>query len=1129
MAVESKPLFHPEVIRQHLRHFTLPDSVAAFQPKLEQWAEKITSGAADALNEKQLLPDFLTDFFITLLAYTGPVSAGDSYTLSREKLVEVDGQWADAVLGRFEDGNQSFTVALEGKSTRDPLDRPHAGRRMSAVDQCYRYAINLPCNWILVTSMRETRLYHKGSNQQTYERFETVRLASDPALLKRFVFLLGAKRVVPEDGECHFHELLRKSETVGRELTNRFYSFYAHLRQTVFARLRTENAAIEPKEILRCTQKLLDRILFCAFCEDRKLLPEDTVKRAFEHSDPYNPKPIWENFLGLFRAVDTGNPGLKIPAYNGGLFARDTGLDTLQVPDDVCALFRDLGEYDFRPAREVAESEASREIRSVIDVDILGHIFEQSITDLERIRQEIETGTLTVNETQAKSRRKEEGAFYTPAFITRYIVSETLGAVLKARFEILRRSEQAAATGTATKALDDPAAYNLAELNDPQRMALIKFWEAWQEVLKSLRILDLACGSGAFLIEAFDQLHAHYGIANAHLEELRGHRSLFDLDRQILQHNLYGVDLNPEAVEICRLSLWIKTAAQGKALTSLDHNIREGNSIISDPAVHPKAFDWQQAFPEVFAQGGFDVVLGNPPYVRQELLTPYKPWLEANYESFHGKADLYVYFYELGLRLLKPGGLLSYIVTNKWMKAGYGEPLRRFFNEKSWIRSVVDFGHAKQIFEQADVFPCIIVAEKPTGEMKPKTARLCTIPREQLKIDDLSSQIELEGEEMDIGQLGIKGWSLEGKSVDALLTRIRRENGSLKESIGCSPLYGIKTGLNEAFLINSDTKQNLIAAHAGCDRLIKPFLRGSNVARWHSEWDQLWMIAIPSSNDYAWSWADLGEAAEDKFRELYPSLHAHMKTLEEPLRKRQDKGRYWWELRSCAYWSKFNEPKIFYQVIQYHPRYAVDSSGFLGNDKTYFLPTSDLFLLAVLNSPLIWWHNWRTFTHLKDEALSPMAYMVESLPIAEPTPEIRAATESAVRRLIEITATRQQTQSTILDWLRVEFAIEKPGNKLQSLTTLDSDAFVAEVKRVRGKKQPLTAAGLQALRQEHATTIEPARTLAAEALQLECRISDLVNQAYGLTPEEIDLMWKTAPPRMPIPNPLSTKPKSHES
>ena len=147
-------------------------------------------------------------------------------------------------------------------------------------------------------------------------------------------------------------------------------------------------------------------------------------------------------------------------------------------------------------------------------------------------------------------------------------------------------------------------AYDLTALNEPQRKALIRFWEAWQEALKCLRILDLACGSGAILIEAFNQLHAVYDISNARLEELRGQRTLFHLDRQILQNDLYGVDLNEEAIQICQLSLWIKTAARGKQLTSLDHTIREGNSVISDPAVHPKASDWQAAFPEVFAQGG---------------------------------------------------------------------------------------------------------------------------------------------------------------------------------------------------------------------------------------------------------------------------------------------------------------------------------------------------------------------------------------------------------------------------------------------------------------------------------------------------------------------------------------------
>jgi SAM-dependent methyltransferase len=417
-----------------------------------------------------------------------------------------------------------------------------------------------------------------------------------------------------------------------------------------------------------------------------------------------------------------------------------------------------------------------------------------------------------------------------------------LGGVLKQRFETLRRQHETEAAGTARKALADPNAYDLAALNDPQRKALIRFWEAWQEELKRLRILDPACGSGAILIEAFNQLHSVYDLSNARLEELRGQRTLFDLDRQILQNNLYGVDLNAEAIQICQLSLWIKTAARGKQLTSLDHTIREGNSVISDPAVHPKAFDWQAAFPEVFAQGGFDVIVGNPPYIRQELLSPFKPYLEAHYEVFHGMADLYVYFYELGVRMLKPGGLLCFIVTNKWMKAGYGEPLRRFFSEKAWVRSVVDFGHAKQIFEEVDVFPSIILVEKPTEAPKPKTARLCTIPREQLRIDDLSVQIEQEGLEVPYAQLSAQGWLLDDPAETALVEKIAKRGIPLRDFTGVSPLRGVTTGLNEAFLIDSATRDQLLQSDPNCSEIIRPYLRGQDIDRWSAEWAGLWMI-----------------------------------------------------------------------------------------------------------------------------------------------------------------------------------------------------------------------------------------------------------------------------------------------
>ena len=629
-------------------------------------------------------------------------------------------------------------------------------------------------------------------------------------------------------------------------------------------------------------------------------------------------------------------------------------------------------------------------------------------------------------------------------------------------------------------------------------------------------MLDPACGSGAFLIEAFDQLYTAYQASNDRLEELSGQPTLFDLDRQILQNNLYGVDLNAEAVQICQLSLWIKTAARGKVLTSLDNTICQGNSVIHDRDVHPKAFNWKATFPEVFEQGGFDVVVGNPPYVRQELLTPYKPYLQNAYESFHGMADLYVYFYELGIRVLKPGGLLSFIVTNKWMKAGYGEALRRFFSEKAWVESVVDFGHAKQIFEEADVFPSIVVARRPADIPKPATARLCTIPREQLRIDDLSEQIDREGVEMELSQLRSEAWQLEPKSVVDLLRKIQEQGKPLAEFVGVKPYRGIVTGCNDAFLIDTKIKNELVAADPKSSEIIQPYLRGQDIARWHSEWNALWMIFARRGIDI----------------EAYPSVKQYLLQFRQKLEPKpkdwtgnnwlgRKPGPYkWFEIQdSIEYWQEFGKPKIVYQVIQYHPRYSLDNSGMLGNDKMFLIPKDDFYLLAVLNSPLLWWHNWRNFTHLKDEALSPMGYMMEALPISYPTDYIRTKIEQAVHQIINFTKYGREICRDVFDWLRTEHEIHKPSRKLRTPSELDSDAFVAEVKRLRGKKNPLSVAALRSLRDEYTRTIEPARVQAAEALNLECQISDLVNEAYGLTPDEVALMWQTAPPRMPVPKP----------
>ena len=200
MPVEAKPLIRPDVLRTHVAAFDLPAHVASFHPKLEHWANLLASGRADAFKEQELLPDFLTDFFVTLLGYTRPADGGPRYTISREKHVEVDGKFADAVLGDFRHDPRrppatSWPSRAKGRATRSTAPSPAGGCRPSI--RATATPSTCRATGSIVTSIRQTRLYHKGSDQHTYERFDTERLADDAAALKRFVFLLGAERVVP--------------------------------------------------------------------------------------------------------------------------------------------------------------------------------------------------------------------------------------------------------------------------------------------------------------------------------------------------------------------------------------------------------------------------------------------------------------------------------------------------------------------------------------------------------------------------------------------------------------------------------------------------------------------------------------------------------------------------------------------------------------------------------------------------------------------------------------------------------------------------------------------------------------------------------------------------------------------
>jgi Eco57I restriction-modification methylase len=546
--------------------------------------------------------------------------------------------------------------------------------------------------------------------------------------------------------------------------------------------------------------------------------------------------------------------------------------------------------------------------------------------------------------------------------------------------------------------------------------------------------------------------------------------------------------------------------------------------------------NWQVAFPGVWKQwegtelnGGFDAIIGNPPYVRQELIKDYKPALKRAFPTtYDGSADLYVYFYEQGLKLLRPGGRLSYVVTNKWMRGGYAEGLRGLFADKSWVEFVADFGHAKNFFPDADVFPSILVIRKPNGDAAPIDTEVCVIPRDNVPEKGLDAAVSKATYPLPRIHFTKENWTLEPPAVVALLNKIKNNGTPLKTYADVEPFYGIKTGLNEAFLIDAATRDRLVAEDAALSTIIRPYLRGQDIDRWSCVDSGLFMIMMKSSENYQWPWSDASDEAEAerRFASTHPGLYRHFKTLEEfkdpktnklrGLKHREDQGRWWWELRSCAYYEAFDRTKIIYQVIQFHSRYCLDSDGRLSNDKTFFLPTADPWLLSVLNSPLMWWHNWRHLTHLKDEALSPMAYKIETIPIAPSNLKSAKAAADYVQALITHTRFTSASSSAVLDWLRLEFGISKFGRVLEDIGALDSDGFTSAVRDALPKKHKLTAADIVELKREHAKTIEPVRKARADIFTTEQKLSDLVNAAYGLTKDEVALMWATSPPRMPF-------------
>ena len=673
--------------------------------------------------------------------------------------------------------------------------------------------------------------------------------------------------------------------------------------------------------------------------------------------------------------------------------------NAVHIPNDTFAdILRLFERYNFT----VTES-TPLDIEVAVDPEMLGKVFEELVTG-----------------------RHDTGSYYTPRPVVSFMCRESLKICLQHKTD---------ETSETLKAFVDDG--EAATLRDPEKVL---------NVLQMLHICDPACGSGAYLLGMMGELirlrEALFKSSNV------DPKTTYQRKLGIIQQNLYGVDKDAFAVNIAMLRLWLSLAVDYEGdipepLPNLDYKVAIGDSLTGPAPEHigfeghlidqiqehqaeflvthtdpekqllreaitelkenlqgwqanADVFVWQVEFSEVFQAGGFDIVIGNPPYVRQELIRTIKPTLKQLFpEVYTGTADLYVYFYKRGCELLRVSGVLTYISSNKFLRAGYGKKLREFFTDKVCLQKVLDFGSVSVFGASVDT--CIVLVENtaPNGEVfwVATFQDIADIPR-------LSDAFQERAFSMHAHDLSPDGWALTSPDAIALLAKLQNTGTPL----GRSQLhFGVKTGYNDAFIIDSITRERLIAEDARSRELIKSVLRGRDIRKWRANWDNLYLIAIASTTDRTWPWADAESEAEAEslFAETYPAIHRHFAPYREELISRKARGKFYWEPQKSTGYASLENPKILYPDISPFMRACYDTTKAFCLQTAYVLSTADFSLLAILNSQVFDWYARHKFQSLNDPwtggGLRFFVQYMEKVPIAHRT----AAQKAALSRLVE--------------------------------------------------------------------------------------------------------------------------------
>ncbi len=884
-----------------------------------------------------------------------------------EDIVKVKGKTKFPDYGFYFKGKRVFFV--EAKDTK--VDIKNDSR---PAFQLRSYAWSAKLGVSILTDFEEFAVYDCTVRPKENDRTEAARIKyfTYEDYLKEGVFdyiydLFERENVANGSLDAYSENLCNRkgSETVDVH----FLSTLDELRTKLAVVISKLNREMSEKDINYAVQQIIDRIIFLRVAEDRNVEnygllalanPKNKNEDDFKNYGFNGENSYYENLNYIFdRANEKYNSGL----FDEDAIVRNLNIDDKTIKDIIDELYTPKNPYQF----------------SVIPVEIIGNAYEQFLGKT----ISIDKNHKAVIELKPEV-RKAGGVYYTPEYIVDYIVANTVGEAIKGK--------------------------------TPDEIVNIK-------------ILDPACGSGSFLLGAYKYLlnyHKEYFLKNKTKKYMGSRYEIIDesgnlalwVRKQILINNIFGVDIDSNAVEVAKLSLLLKSFedsfnvneyGQGsllneKILPSLDNNIKCGNSLIGndfyeshldlDDATLYKinCFDWNSKFRDIMKTGGFDVVIGNPPYVQiqgmeKELKEGYK---EANYKNYISTGDIYQLFFEKSLDVLKIGGIVGMITSNKWMQANYGAVTRDYFYRNANVNGVIDLGGGR--FKGATVDTNIILYSKKDDEIK------INEPREFKAIkfyDDLSELNNIQFKNDIIVADKDKQWLIMNNIENSIFNKVRQFK-SLK-NWGVQINYGIKTGFNEAFIIDEETKNNLINEDEKSSEIIRKLVRGRDIKRYTCNFCDLYLInthnGVKNKNISPINIKD------------YPAIKKHLDKFYKQLEKRQDKGDTPYNLRNCAYLLDFDKPKLIYPETTTSANFYYDEANFVP-DKTNFIMTGEhlKYIMSVLSSKAgfyIFYHFYSNiqlgsagFQYRKDS--------IEPFPIPEPDKDTESKLVNLVDSIIDL-------------------------------------------------------------------------------------------------------------------------------